>query len=66
MFDLFSAVAASLDTEASYIEATVGVVIGTIVGSRLLREVPDRWFRPIVAVVLLLLGLSMLLRGFRV
>jgi hypothetical protein len=39
--------------------AAAGVLIGTIVGSRLLRLIPDRWFRPAVAFTLGALGLSM-------
>ena len=46
------------------IEATVAVVLGTVVGSRVLREVPERWFRPVVALILALLGVSMWIRAF--
>lgn len=42
--------------------ATVGTIAGTIIGGRLLRRIPEYWFRRIVAVVLLILGLSLLLR----
>jgi uncharacterized membrane protein YfcA len=45
------------------VAGTIGVLLGTVVGSRLLRKVPDRWFRPAVAVLLAFLGISMLLRG---
>ena len=44
-------------------EATAGVLIGTVLGSRLLRRIPDRWFRPAVALTLAALGLSMLWRA---
>jgi len=41
----------------------VGVVVGTLVGTRVLRDVPDRLFRRVVAALLLALGTWMLLRG---
>lgn len=40
--------------------ASVGVVVGTLTGMRLLQHVPERLFRPVVAVLLLALGLWML------
>jgi uncharacterized membrane protein YfcA len=40
--------------------ASVGVLVGTLTGMRLLRHVPERLFRPVVAVLLLALGLWML------
>jgi uncharacterized membrane protein YfcA len=43
--------------------ATVGVVIGTLSGMHLLKHVPERRFRRIVAVLLLALGTWMLLPG---
>ncbi|MDA1185764.1 MAG: sulfite exporter TauE/SafE family protein [Acidobacteria bacterium] len=43
--------------------ATVGVVIGTLLGNRLLVRIPDRVFRRTVAVVLTVLGATMLARG---
>jgi uncharacterized protein len=42
---------------------TVGVVVGTLVGNRLLVRIPERVFRPTVAVVLAVLGTVMLARG---
>jgi uncharacterized protein len=39
--------------------ATVGVLIGTYAGERVLRRVPERLFRTVVAVLILLLGLVM-------
>jgi uncharacterized membrane protein YfcA len=36
--------------------ATVGVVIGTLVGTPMLTRVPERQFRRIVAILLLALG----------
>ena len=42
--------------------ATAGTIAGTIIGGRLLRRIPEAWFRRIVAVVLLILGVSLLLR----
>ncbi len=41
----------------------VGVVAGTLLGARVLRNVPDRLFRRIVAVLLLALGTWMLFGG---
>lgn len=43
--------------------ATLGVAIGTLLGSRLLMRIPDHLFRRIVAVVLAVLGTAMLVRG---
>jgi uncharacterized membrane protein YfcA len=43
----------------------VGVVLGTVAGARLLRHMPARWFRAIVAVVLMALGVAMLLQALR-
>jgi len=45
--------------------ATVGVAIGTVLGSRVLARIPDIWFRRVLAVVLALLGSAMLIRGIR-
>lgn len=44
--------------------ATAGVVAGTVTGSRLLRRIPDVWFRRVLALVLALLGVVMLARAF--
>src|SRR5687768_6056804 len=44
---------------------TLGVVGGTILGSRILKRVPDVWFRRVLALVLALLGSTMLWRGFQ-
>jgi uncharacterized membrane protein YfcA len=43
--------------------ATAGVIIGTAAGGDLLRRVPDRMFRRIVALTLLGLGSAMLMRA---
>ena len=43
--------------------ATGGVVIGTLVGTRLLARLPQRAFRRIVAVLLLVLGVYMIVVG---
>jgi uncharacterized membrane protein YfcA len=40
--------------------AAVGVVIGTLLGERLLRRIPEALFRRIVSALILLLGLSMM------
>jgi uncharacterized protein len=42
--------------------ATAGTIAGTVLGGRILRRIPEAWFRRIVAVVLLILGVSLLLR----
>ncbi len=43
--------------------ATVGTLIGTLVGARALRAIPERVFRGIVAIILLALGAYMTLKG---
>jgi uncharacterized membrane protein YfcA len=43
--------------------ATVGVVIGTATGTRILGRVPERIFRRVLAVLLLVLGLYMAITG---
>jgi uncharacterized membrane protein YfcA len=43
--------------------ASGAVLLGTFVGNRLLRDMPDSLFRPIVALILALLGASMIARG---
>ena len=43
----------------------VGVVAGTIAGTWLLSRVPQRRFRPVVALVLAVLGVAMVLQAFR-
>ena len=43
--------------------ATLGVLLGTLFGYRLLARLPERWFRRTVAVVLAVLGSAMLARG---
>ena len=42
--------------------ATIATIAGTVIGGRLLRRIPESWFRRIVAVVLLVLGVTLLLR----
>lgn len=42
--------------------ATAGVVAGTIIGARVLRRIPERLFRKIVAMLLAVLGVALLLR----
>jgi uncharacterized protein len=41
-----------------------GVILGTIAGAHLLRRVPERWFRTIVALILMALGVAMIVQGF--
>lgn len=43
--------------------ASGAVLLGTFAGDRLLREIPESLFRPIVALILALLGASMIARG---
>jgi uncharacterized membrane protein YfcA len=43
--------------------AIAGVLVGTIAGARVMRRVPERWFRKIVAVVLAALGVAMILQA---
>lgn len=43
--------------------ATVGVTIGTALGSRLLAGIPELWFRRVLAFLLTILGGAMLLRS---
>jgi hypothetical protein len=45
--------------------ATVGVTIGTVLGSRALVRIPEVWFRRVLALILAILGGAMLLRGIR-
>ena len=44
--------------------ATAGVVAGTFAGARFLRTIPEPLFRRVVAVLLAVLGVSLLLRAF--
>lgn len=43
--------------------AVPGVILGTVLGTRFLRRVPERAFRRVVAVLLLLLGIAMIRSG---
>ena len=43
--------------------ATVGAVIGTLAGGPLLKRIPERWYRPLVGSLILLLGVYMLFRA---
>ena len=42
---------------------TVGVVIGTVLGAKLLRRLPERSFRQVVSMLILALGVFMTYRG---
>lgn len=44
--------------------ATVGVTVGTVLGSRALVRIPEAWFHRVLALVLALLGGAMLWRAF--
>ena len=41
---------------------TLGVVIGTVLGERMLTWVPGHFFRRVIAMLLIILGLVMLVR----
>jgi uncharacterized membrane protein YfcA len=43
--------------------AAAGVVVGTVLGHRVLVRIPERWFRRTVAVLLAFLGAAMLIQG---
>lgn len=43
--------------------ATVGTIIGTVVGSRAMLRIPEAWFHRVLVVILALLGGTMILRG---
>jgi len=43
--------------------ATIGVLLGTLAGERVLRRVPEKQFKRLVALLLMVLGSYMLLRG---
>jgi uncharacterized membrane protein YfcA len=45
--------------------ATIGVVLGTLFGRRVLARIPEARFRPVVALVLAALGTAMLVQGLR-
>ena len=45
--------------------ATAGVLVGTVVGSRVLVRIPEHRFRCVVAVVVGVLGALMIVRGIR-
>jgi uncharacterized membrane protein YfcA len=45
--------------------ATAGVIAGTLVGNRLLSRIPETRFRPIVAIILAVLGAAMIINGAR-
>ena len=49
----------------SVLIATATVVIGTLVGRRVLSRIPETWFHRIVAIVLFVLGTAMIFRGAR-
>ncbi|HSL68671.1 MAG TPA: TSUP family transporter, partial [Longimicrobiales bacterium] len=43
--------------------AAIGVVVGTLIGARVLLRLPERWFRHAVALLLIGLGVFMLARA---
>jgi hypothetical protein len=61
-FYLWTQGGALLANAPQILVATVGVVVGTVAGGRVLGRVPQHWFRPIVALVILLLGAWMLIQ----
>jgi uncharacterized membrane protein YfcA len=54
-----------LDLWPTILVATVGVVVGTLFGQRVLRRMPERIFRPLLAALLATLGATMLVTGLR-
>lgn len=44
------------------VTATIGAIVGTVVGGRLLRRIPEPVYRRLVAGLVLALGVFMLLR----
>lgn len=46
--------------------ATVGVALGTLLGSRVLYRIPDVWFHRVLGALLAGLGTAMVVRGVRV
>ena len=48
-------------TRLKPVAATIGVIVGTAAGARLLRGLPDRVFRRSVAILLVALGVYMIL-----
>jgi uncharacterized membrane protein YfcA len=45
--------------------ATVGCIVGTLVGERFLRRIPEATFRKVVASIILALGVATLLAAAR-
>ena len=43
--------------------ASIGVLLGTLIGTQTLARIPEVWFRRILGVVLWLLGITMIVRG---
>jgi len=43
--------------------ATVGAILGTVAGARILRRIPEIVFRRAVAILILALGIFMLVRA---
>ncbi len=43
--------------------ATIGVTLGTVLGSRVLAKIPEIWFHRVLAAVLAILGSAMVFRG---
>lgn len=55
--------AAILERWPLLVPAVAGVVVGTLLGERLLGRIPERVFRPTVAALIIGLGVWMLVRG---
>jgi uncharacterized protein len=52
-----------LDAWPYLLSATTGVILGTLVGNRVLRWIPESIFRRVVAAIVLALGLFMLAKA---
>lgn len=50
------------DARVEIVVAIIGVVVGTLLGVKLLRRIPERWFRRAVGALIVLLGAYMLMR----
>ncbi|HYE88530.1 MAG TPA: sulfite exporter TauE/SafE family protein [Vicinamibacterales bacterium] len=59
---LFTEGAEMWNSRSTILIATAGVVTGTIAGARVLRRIPERTFRKIVALLLAALGVALLAR----
>ena len=50
------------DMRTAITVASVGVIVGTVFGGRVLRRIPEHVFRRVVAVLIGMLGVALLVR----